>query len=174
MDGLLTANRRELFAGLHPGGECHRPVDQSGNVPHIERAVEAETEDASVLPSDDRGTTKRSTVKDHRRSNCETDGAFQLRTAGRKIQQVHGMPISVGLKECRQGKLGSRIEAAVGEWIAGLSGRNGSCHQEIPRRTMLPDSKRIGESIAGATVIRFRQFRYDPPLHVVERMLIHR
>jgi hypothetical protein len=39
---------------------------------------------------------------------------------------------------------------------------------------MLPDSKRIGASIAGAMVIRFRQFRYDPPLNVVERLLIHR
>src|SRR5438067_13500399 len=82
--GGKQASRERLFPRLPPGREGCRAVDQCGNLPCIQFAIEAKPHEVSVQPPDHRVTAERSTVQRHCCPHWNTCRAIELRTAGRQ------------------------------------------------------------------------------------------
>lgn len=90
-----------LIPGLHPGCEGFGALGQFGNVPVIELAVEANAKKRPISPSYHRPAPDRSTVQYHCRSDRKTCLAIQLRAAGREVEELGGMTLSISLQKCR-------------------------------------------------------------------------
>lgn len=126
--------QEELFTRLHPGREGSRSFDQGGDLPDIQLATEAKTQEPAALPPHLRRKAESSAVQYHCRADQKTRRATQFRTAGRKIEELYRMTLSVGLKERRQCQFDARISAAVGVRDAILRGWSGACgHISIDR-----------------------------------------
>src|SRR5688572_19958293 len=83
--------------GDHPRRESARTVDQRRNVAGIKLAVEGQAKELAILPSDRRGTAKRSAIEHDCRSRREADRAGQLRPASRQVDDLDEMAVTIGL-----------------------------------------------------------------------------
>ena len=123
-----TKNRR-LSSCLHQRLEGDRSRDQGRNLPDVQLAVKAKAKHTAVLPSDDRGTAKRSAIQDHLRPGRKSCRAIQLRAAARQVEKMDGMTLSVRLEESRHCHWDARISAAVFVRSRVLRVRSGGrCH----------------------------------------------
>jgi hypothetical protein len=94
-------NQPGLFPRLPPDGQGFRPIHEGGNIPLIQFTVEAKTHKVPVLPPDHGRTADCATVQYHRCPGGETGRAIQLRTAGREIEDMDKVTLTIGLKERR-------------------------------------------------------------------------
>ena len=113
---------------LHQRGEGFGAAGEVGDVALVQLAVEADADQAAVLPPDHRRPAERSAIQGHRRPRRQLHQAIQLRPAGGEVEDLHRMALAAGLEERRQGHRNPRMSAAVGIRIRVLRGRNGGWH----------------------------------------------
>lgn len=102
-----------LFFSLHSIGKRSRALGQSGNLSSIKLAVEANAEQIAVLPPDDRSTAQSPAIQSHWRPDRKACLENQFGAAGRQVEEMDRMAVSVDLKKGRKRHLDPRKGAPV-------------------------------------------------------------